>query len=242
MNIWNRFRERFLKRKRSGWVPSSTMGSSVSTTYVHQKLIWHVSIHYFSKINQFKMVQSWSWCSWTPSATLTSSTKASTASSSYVHQNDMAHINILFLTNWIKTVPAWYRVIKMLSDTLSHLAKLNHGEFRKCHLCPSKIDMAHVYILLFKDKSIQDGPKVIIVLSETLSDLDKLNYGEYKYQLWPLKKGKNENFIWVFSRFRWFFTTLKKFEKDFMKLFSAPNCLKRLINTKKNICCLFPLM
>ena len=26
---------------------------------------------------------------------------------------------------------------------------------------------------------------------------------------------------------------LKKFEKEFMKNFSAPNCLKRMINTKK---------
>ena len=33
----------------------------------------------------------------------------------------------------------------------------------------------------------------------------------------------------------------KNFEKEFMKKFSAPNCLKRMIN-KKNICCLFSLM
>ena len=49
----------------------------------------------------------------------------------------------------------------MRSDTLSDLVKLNHGEFCKYHLCPSKIDNAHVYILFFKDKSIQNGPKVI---------------------------------------------------------------------------------
>ena len=67
----------------------------------------------------------------------------------------------------------------MLSDTLSDLAKVNHWEFSKYHLCPSKIDMAHVYILFYKDKSNWNGPKVIMVLSYTLSDLEKLNYGEY---------------------------------------------------------------
>ena len=72
----------------------------------------------------------------------------------------------------------------MLSDTLSNLVKLNHGKFSKYHLCPSKIDMAHVYILFFKNKSLQNGPKVIMVILDTLSDLEKLNYGEYnKYQL-----------------------------------------------------------
>ena len=40
--------------------------------------------------------------------------------------------------------------------------------------------MARVYILFFKDKWIQNGPKVIMVLLDTLSDLDKLNYGEYR--------------------------------------------------------------
>ena len=69
-------------------------------------------------------------------------------------------------------------------DTLSDLVNLNYWEFSKYHLCPSKIDMAYVYILFFKDKSIQNGPKVIMVLSDTLSNLDKHNYGEYsKYQL-----------------------------------------------------------
>ena len=72
----------------------------------------------------------------------------------------------------------------MLLDTHSDLVKLNHGEFTKYHLCPSKNDMAHVYVLFFKDKSIQNGPKVIMVLSDALSYLDKLNYCEYsKYQL-----------------------------------------------------------
>ena len=44
--------------------------------------------------------------------------------------------------------------------------------------------MAHVYILIFKDKLIQIGSKLILVLSDTLSDPDKLNYAEYsKYHL-----------------------------------------------------------
>ena len=29
-----------------------------------------------------------------------------------------------------------------------------HGEYSEYQLCPPKIDMAHVYILIFKDKSI----------------------------------------------------------------------------------------
>ena len=66
----------------------------------------------------------------------------------------------------------------MLSDTLSDLVKVDHGEFSKYHLCPSKIDMAHVYILFYEDKSNWNGLKVIIVLSDNVSDLDKLNYGE----------------------------------------------------------------
>ena len=55
---------------------------------------------------------------------------------------------------------------QMLSDTL---IKLNYGEFSKYHLSPSKIGRAHVYKLIFKDKSIQNGPKVIMVLSVTSS-------------------------------------------------------------------------
>ena len=38
----------------------------------------------------------------------------------------------------------------MLSDTLSDLDKLNHGEYSKYQLCSSKIDMVDVYILFFK--------------------------------------------------------------------------------------------
>ena len=53
--------------------------------------------------------------------------------------------------------------IKMLSDTLSDLAKVNHWEFSKYHLCPSKINMVHAYILFFKDKSTLNGSKVIMV-------------------------------------------------------------------------------
>ena len=64
MNIWYMIHERFLKRKRSGWVsgcsegsrtPSatstrSTMGSTASTTYVHQnEHLKHVSLTIFEK-------------------------------------------------------------------------------------------------------------------------------------------------------------------------------------------------
>ena len=128
----------------------------------------------------------WSRGSWTPSATLTSSTMVSAASTSYVHQKLTWHMFKCYYskTNRFKTVPAWYRVIKRLTDTLSDLVKLNHGELSKYLWCPSKIDMAHIYKLFFKDKSIQNGSKVILEILDTLSDLDKLNYTEYsKYQL-----------------------------------------------------------
>ena len=64
MNIWNMFHERFLKRKRSGWVPrwskgsrtpsatltSSTMGSTASTIYIHKnEHLKHVSWTIFAK-------------------------------------------------------------------------------------------------------------------------------------------------------------------------------------------------
>ena len=75
-------------------------------------------------------------------------------------------------------------MIKRLSDALSSLVKLNHGEFSKYNLSPSKVDMAHVYIPFFKDKWIQNCPKLIMVLLDTLSDLYELNQGKYsKYQL-----------------------------------------------------------
>ena len=64
-------------------------------------------------------------------------------------------------------------MIKRLSDTLSDLVKLIHGEFNKYNLSPSKIN-----IIFFKDKWIQNGPKVIMVLSDTLSNINKLNYGK----------------------------------------------------------------
>ena len=44
--------------------------------------------------------------------------------------------------------------IKMLSDTLSDLVKINHGEYSKYQLCFSKIDVTHIYMLFFKDISI----------------------------------------------------------------------------------------
>ena len=111
---------------------SSTMGSLASNTYVHSILIWRMFIYFFSKINLFKMVPTWSWCPRTPSATSTSSTLESTASTSYVHQKLAWRMMVMVLyyfskTNQFKMVPASYRLIKMLSDTSSDLIKLNHG-------------------------------------------------------------------------------------------------------------------
>ena len=51
----------------------------------------------------------------------------------------------------------------MLSETLSVLDKLNYDKNSKYQLCWPKIDMAHVYVLIFKIKS----------------DLDKLNHVNY---------------------------------------------------------------
>ena len=42
----------------------------------------------------------------------------------------------------------------MLSETLSNLEKLNQCEYSKYQLCLSKFDMAHVYILYFKEKLV----------------------------------------------------------------------------------------
>ena len=72
-------------------------------------------------------------------------------------------------------------------DALGHPQRSGQAQQwknRKYQLCPSKIDKAHVYILFFRDESIQNGPVVYMVLSDTLSDLVKLNYDEYsKYQV-----------------------------------------------------------
>ena len=68
----------------------------------------------------------------------------------------------MFIQNWHGTclytifqdksiLNGFIMIMKMLLDTLSDLAKLNHGEYSKYQLCSPKIDMAHVYILLFKD-------------------------------------------------------------------------------------------
>ena len=74
-----------------------------------KKLTWCMFMYYFSKINRFKMVPSWSWSSRTPSATLTSSTKASTASTSYVHQNLTRHMFMSYFskTSLFKTKANW---------------------------------------------------------------------------------------------------------------------------------------
>ena len=71
MNIWNMFHERFLKRKRSGWVPrwsegsrtpsatstSSTMGSTASTIYIHKnEHLKYVSWTIFEKKTIWKLL------------------------------------------------------------------------------------------------------------------------------------------------------------------------------------------
>ena len=133
---------------------SSIMASTESTSYVQQKLTWHMFIYYFSKINRFKIISRWSRCSRTPSATSTSSSwhVLQVCSSKY----DMAHVLIYYFskTKRFKLIQAWYMVIKIFLDTFSDLDKLNHRKFRKYQLCTSNIDMTHVYILFFKDKSI----------------------------------------------------------------------------------------
>ena len=128
-------------------------------------------INCFSKINRFKMVPRWSVCSWTPLATSTNPTMGSTASTSYVHQKLTWHMFICCFskTNRFKTVPAWYRVIKRLLDTLSDLDKLDQGEYSKYQLCSSKINMTHVCMLFFKEKSNSSGSRVTKNRSKTPS-------------------------------------------------------------------------
>ena len=46
------------------WTPSATSSSSImastaSTSYVHQKLTWHIFIHYFSKTKWFQTAPVW---------------------------------------------------------------------------------------------------------------------------------------------------------------------------------------
>ena len=66
--------------------------------------IWGV---HFSKINRFRMVPRWSWCSPTPSATSTSSTMASTASTSYFHKKLTWHMFISFFQRQIDLKQCW---------------------------------------------------------------------------------------------------------------------------------------
>ena len=112
-----------------------TMGSTASTSYVCQKLTWHILISYDLNINRFKVVPGGSRCSRTPSTTSSSSTMASIASTSNVHQYLTWHMVIYYFskTNRFKMVPASFRVIKMLSDTFSEFLKLNHDNCCTCH-------------------------------------------------------------------------------------------------------------
>ena len=64
---------------------------------------------------------------------------------------DMTHVYMLFKKKIDLKQSQRDRLIKRLSDTLSNLVKLNHGEFRKYHLNSLK---KLTYILFFKDTSI----------------------------------------------------------------------------------------
>ena len=66
----------------------------------------------------------------------------------------------------------------MLLDTFSDLDKPNHGEY-------SKLLTWSMFITIFKDESISNGPRVMKMLWDTFSDLDNLNHVEYsKYQIY----------------------------------------------------------
>ena len=43
-----------------------------------------------------------------------------------------------------ESIYSYSRRIKMLSDTLSNLVKLNHGKYGQYHLCSSIFNIAHV--------------------------------------------------------------------------------------------------
>ena len=124
------------------------------------------------------MVPGGSRCSRTPSASSSSSTLASKERTSYVNQNLTLGKFICYIskTNWFKTVPAWYREIKLLSEFLSDLVQLNHCEINKYQLCSSKIGVAHVYKLFSKKNWFKTAPvwyRVLKMLLDTLSHLVK---------------------------------------------------------------------
>ena len=115
MNIWNMFHERFLKRKRSGWLPrwsegsrtpsatstSLTMGSTASTNYILKNEHLKLFHERFSQRKRSGWVPRWSKGSRTPSATLTSSTMGSTASTIYIHKNEhLKHVSWTIFWNY----------------------------------------------------------------------------------------------------------------------------------------------
>ena len=53
-----------------------------------------------------------------------------------------------------KTIWIGPKVIRRLSNSLSDLDKLNHGEYSKYYLYSYKTDVAHIYLLFFIEKSI----------------------------------------------------------------------------------------
>ena len=101
----------------------STTGSTASTSYVHQKLIWLMLTSYDSKTYRFKVVPGESRCSWTPSVTSTSSTMVSTASTSYVHQKLISHMFIHY-HNWYFLYPPWLSLSRSLRVSESAMTTL----------------------------------------------------------------------------------------------------------------------
>ena len=86
--------------------------NTASTSYVHQKLTW-IDLKW-SQRDQDDL-------------------RPPTFTSYGEYRNLTWHMFFYYFskTNWFKTVQAWYRVIKMLLDTLSDLVKLNHGAYSK---------------------------------------------------------------------------------------------------------------
>ena len=70
---------------------SSTMGSTASTSHVHQNLTRHMLISYYSKTNRFKVVPRGS--RWSQAPTSSRSTMVSSAS-------DMTHVYWLSFNQW----------------------------------------------------------------------------------------------------------------------------------------------
>ena len=134
------FHERFLKKMI--WKSPKLIRRLKDTLGLQQGLIMFMThsacLHHFPKTNRLKMVTGWSRCSWILSATLTNSTGTEAGEFSNYQlcswKNGMAHDYIFF-----KDLSIWNgpRVVKLPSDTLSDLVRLNIGDWKysKYKLC-----------------------------------------------------------------------------------------------------------